>query len=126
MKKKSLNAIVAVMALIIVMGMQVCAATTRLDVKAGDVESMRTLKDGGAFWENYYYVTPERYVGYPVIAHSMSLSGAYTSPFTQMENGAGRYKYGQEGTPAGIYYKLVAGPSYSSGADWHLEGRYTS
>lgn len=124
MKKKGLGILMAMLVCVFAMGIPVFASTSYLDVKEGDRDSYYTYKDTGSAWENYYYVTPETYVGYPIIAHSMSQNSAIGSPFTEMYKNGSKYAY-DGSAPGGVYYRLESGPSYMSGSGWHLTGRYT-
>ncbi len=122
MKKKTLGSILAVLLLVVTMGIPVSAARSFLDVKAGDIYSFYTYKEKDN--DPYYYVTTETYVGYPVMACSVADNGM-GSVYTTMEKGTGiRYAYGCGDVPYGQYCRLIAGPSYLSGDNWHLTGWY--
>lgn len=124
-KKRKICILAAALALAVMAVMPVSAATSWLDVNAGDVYSYYTYKDGGEDWENYYYVTTDTYVGYPILARSSAQIGNYTSSFTQIEGGANSYWYGKIHVPGGINYRITSSPSYLSGSNWHLTGYYT-
>lgn len=124
-KKRRFSILAIALAVVAVMGVPASAARSWLDVSAGDVYSYYTYKDGGADWENYYYVTTDTYVGFPILARSSSQIGNYTSAFTQIEKGSDSYWYGKIHVPAGINYRITSSPSYLSGSNWHLTGYYT-
>lgn len=109
-----------------VSAMQTSAATSQLDVKAGDIYSYYTYKDSGSAWENYYYVTPQKYVGKYIMGNSASKNGKYTSGYTLMHTKKSKYSYGNDmKAPGGMYYRLITGPGAGTGSGWHLTGRYT-
>lgn len=124
MKKKIIGSMLAVLLLVVTMGASVRADDSYLDVSNGDRCSFYTykLKDG----DPCYYVTTETYVGYPVMAQSVSKEGI-GSGFTQIEPGIGvRYSYGVGDIeiPYGKMCMLRTGPSNWSGDNWHVTGRY--
>ena len=123
-KKARGSILAAALLLAIVFSVSASAERSWLDVSAGDRYSYYTYKDTNDY-ENLYYVTPDIYVGFPIIARSVSQSGQYSSAYTQMENKRAWYSYGTTNVPGGINYRLEAGPSYLSGANWHLTGYYT-
>lgn len=122
--KKKFSIIIATVIAIVSIAIPVCAQTSYLDVSAGDESSYYTYKDTGAAWENYYYVTPQTYVGPLIVARSSSEAAGCSSHFTIMHTYADKYAYG-ESSPGGFYYRLTAGPDYAGGPNWHLTGRYT-
>lgn len=122
MKKKMTGIMLTALLLVAAMVFPVSADRSFLDVSAGDRYSYYTykLRDN----DPYYYVSTETYVGYPVMACSAPKDGQ-ASQFTIMEQGTGkRYSYGSIEAPYGQYCRLLAGPSYLSGNNWHLTGWY--
>lgn len=122
MKKKIMGSILAVLLLVVTMGASVRADTSYLDVSGGDRCSYYTYKLNNG--KAHYSVTTETYVGYPVMAQSVSINGV-GSVFTQMERGTNIYAYGCGDIPYGEMCMLRSGPSNWSGDNWHLTGWYT-
>lgn len=108
-----------------IMVLPVSASTTRLDVREGDRNSYYTYKDAGQYeYENYFYVTPETYIGSALMGISVSQQGSYSSGWKSIYNKALKYQYDVK-APGGIYYRLETGPHAATPANWHLTGWYT-
>lgn len=122
MKKKVIGSTLAALLLVAMMGASVRADRSYLNVSDRDRCSFYTYKlDDG---DDCYYVTTETYVGYPVMAQSVSTDGI-GSVFTQMEPGTGvKYAYGCGEIPYGKCCMLRTGPSNWSGNNWHVTGWY--
>lgn len=114
---KKIGVIAAAMICVIAMGVPVQASY--LDVKAGDTDSLRTVKDGGSNWDNYFYVSPTTYYG---TVHAKSFSYGTSSPYYKMSHINSRYSYVKYAPPGKTYWLHA----YGSPSDWHLIGRYTS
>lgn len=125
MKRKKASILIGILACSIIMAIPVCAKNSQLDVREGDRKSYSTYKDVDSSPSGQcYYVTARTYVGYPVMGHSYAVNGAYSSPYTIMQNKVGgEYSYGEK-VYGGIYCILETGPSYMSGSNWHLTGVY--
>ncbi|MCI9128275.1 MAG: hypothetical protein HFG28_14125 [Eubacterium sp.] len=122
MKKKIIGSMLAVLLLVVTMKASVRADYSDLDVSNGDRCSFYTYKlnDG----DPCYYVTTTTYVGYPIVAQSVSIDGI-GSVFTQLERGTGvKYSYGCGDIPYGKKCMLRTGPTNWSGDNWHVIGRY--
>ncbi len=123
MKKKVVGILVAGMCLG-ALTLQAAAVSSYLDVKPGDEFSYWTMKDGGADWDNYFYVTPEIYSGANTIfARSYEKDGKISSGYHALSRNSSRYSYG-ENALAGKFYRLQAYGSPST-SYWHLTGIYT-
>lgn len=122
MKKKVVGILVAGMCLG-ALTLHVAAVPSILDVKPGDVYSYWTLKDGGADWDNYFYVTPQVYTGSTIYGRSYAQDDSVSSGYYALSRSRDRYSYGNE-AKAGKLYRLETYASPAT-AYWHLTGRYT-
>ncbi len=102
----------------------VVAKKSYLDVKPGDEYSYWTKKDGGADWDNYFYVTPEIYSGANTIyGRSYAQDGSVFSGYYALSRSRDRYSYGNRAEEDKLY-RLQAYGSPAT-ASWHLTGAYT-
>lgn len=128
MRKNSILKLLPVLGIALALsGVPVKAATSTLDVKAGDIYSFYTYKDSASDkWENLYYVTPTTYKGGGIMGNSVSQQGNIASGYTLLYDYKRAYSYGSDMVAVGgIYYRLVTGPTSYATPDWHLVGRYT-
>ena len=123
--KKSIFYVSALLILLfVIFTMPVNAATSYLDVRAGDTSSYATWKESGANWENKFYVTANM-VGL-ISAWSSATDGSIESTHVPLVNGARSYMYRNDMTAyGGKYYILYTYPNAGSPSNWSVTGRYT-
>lgn len=123
-KKRMLYLMLFMIILIVMYTIPVSAATSYLDVRAGDTSSYATWKESGANWENKWYVTVNM-VG-NISAWSSATDGSIESTHVPLINGAQSWNYRNDMTAyGGKYYILYTYPNLGSPSNWSVTGRYT-